>query len=80
MRRLSRSEALAFVQRWQLVAEAELSEARRQSPEEKLAAVSALMESARSLGWSTSDPDELETVRERWRRLVEHHRGSSRSE
>ncbi len=77
MRPLSPSEARAFVRRWELVAEAELAETRRQSPEEKLAALSALMESARALGWNTTDGNEVEIVRERWRHLVEHYRGSS---
>lgn len=77
MKRLAPSEARAFVRRWELVAEAELSEARAQTLEEKLAAVAALMDSARRLGWSTTDPTEVETVRERWRRLVDHHRAAS---
>lgn len=77
MKRLSSSEARAFVRRWELVAAAELTETRQQSYEEKLAATSALMESARALGFETTDANEVEGVRDRWRRLVERHRGSS---
>lgn len=69
-RRMTPEEGRAFAARWQLVADAERDELRRTPMEQKLAQLAALMESARSLGWQTTDPAEIEAVRARWNRLV----------
>lgn len=72
---VTRRQAQAFVARWALVADAERKELRQQSMREKLAQLSALVESARALDWSTTDPDEIEGVRRRWCRLAASYRG-----
>lgn len=72
---LSTRDARAFVERWALVAEAEREELRRQPLEEKLAQLAVLVESARALGWETTDDAEVEGVRRRWCALVAKHGG-----
>jgi hypothetical protein len=68
-------DAKAFVERWRLVACAEREELRQQSLAEKFAQLSKLVDSARALGWETTDPAEVEAVRARWNRLVSVRRG-----
>jgi hypothetical protein len=75
MQRLDRREAKAFAERWNVVAQAERDELRRTSSAQKFAQLAALMESARALGWQTSDPTEVDEVRARWNRLVAIHHG-----
>ncbi len=70
LRRLTPAEASAFTARWQLVADAEREELRSTSLVQKFAQLAALMASARSLGWATTDPAEVDAVRARWNRLV----------
>jgi hypothetical protein len=69
-RRMTPAEGRAFAARWELVAEAERKELRATSMEQKLAQLEALMISAASLGWATTDPAEVDAVRARWNRLV----------
>jgi hypothetical protein len=75
MQRMSREEARAFAARWKLVADAELEELRGTSAADKFAALAKLVDSARDLGWRTTDPGEIEQVRDRWNRLVAIYRG-----
>ncbi|MCK6552129.1 hypothetical protein L6R52_40235 [Myxococcota bacterium] len=69
-RRVSRPEARAFAERWALVNDMERAELRAASLEQKFAQLAAMMESARALGWETTDPREVEEVRARWNRLA----------
>lgn len=67
---MSPEEAKAFAARWKLVADAEREELRATSLEQKFAQLSALVDSARALGWATTDPAEVDEVRARWNRLA----------
>lgn len=71
---MTKEEARAFAARWAQVAEAERDELRATPIERKFAQLAVLMESARALGWATTDPGEVEEVRMRWNRLVEIYR------
>lgn len=71
--KMSREDAKAWAARWALVAEAEQAELRATPMERKLAQLAAMMESARALGWATTDPVEVEEVRARWNRLAAHY-------
>ena len=75
MQRISPQEAKAFAARWKLVAEVERDELRNTSAEDKFAALAKLVESARALRWQTTDPVEVNEVRERWIRLIAIYRG-----
>jgi hypothetical protein len=72
--KMTRDEARAFAARWEQVAEAEREELRATPIERKFAQLGALMESARALGWKTTDRREVEAVRVRWNRLAELHK------
>ncbi len=63
----------AWAARWALVAEAEREELRATSLEQKFTQLAAMMESARALRWATTDPDEVDEVRARWKRLAAHY-------
>jgi hypothetical protein len=71
---MTSEQARAFAARWQQVAEAEREELRTASMERKFAQLAALMESARALGWETTDKVEVEAVRMRWNQLAERFR------
>jgi hypothetical protein len=64
------AEGRAFAARWELVAEAEREELRATPMEQKLAQLEALMVSATTLGWATTDSAEVDAVRARWNRLT----------
>ena len=70
MLRMSPQEAKAFAARWKLVAKVEREELRNTSVAVKFADLAKLVDSARALGWQTTDPQEVEEVRQRWNRLV----------
>lgn len=72
--KMTRDEARAFAARWEQVAAAEREELRATTIERKFAQLTALMESARALGWETTDQGEVEEVRVRWNRLAELHK------
>ena len=75
---MTSEEARAFAARWKLVADEERRELRATTLEQKFAQTAALMESARALGWETTDAAEVEEVRARWNRLralYQGHRG-----
>jgi hypothetical protein len=69
--KMTRDEAQAFAARWEQVAAAEREELRATPMERKFAQLGALMESAKALGWKTTDQREVEAVRVRWNRLAE---------
>jgi hypothetical protein len=72
-RKMTSEEARAFAARWERVAEAEREELRETPMDRKFAQLEAMMESARSLGWETTDLAEVEAVRARWNQLAELH-------
>jgi hypothetical protein len=64
-----KNEIVNFKKRWALVNAAEIRELRAVSLSEKARQTSALMESAKQLGWTQAhDPQEME-VRKRWNAL-----------
>ena len=65
------ADARAYKKRWELVADVEREALARMTPEEKLAQLSTLMETARRMGWETHTAAEIDGVRTRWNRLVE---------
>lgn len=65
----------AFAARWERVALREREELRSTSIATKFEQLAALMASAIQLDWQTTDPAEVETVRERWNRLRACYRG-----
>ncbi len=62
-------EILEFKKRWELVNAAELQELRSTPLGEKARQTAALMESARSLGWTDRVDPQEEEVRDRWNAL-----------
>lgn len=72
--KMTRDDARAFAARWEQVAAAEREELRATPIERKFAQLTAMMESARALGWKTSDRREVQSVRARWKRLAELHK------
>ncbi len=60
---------LEFKKRWELVNAAELQELRSTPLGEKARQTAALMESARSLGWTDRVDPQEEEVRDRWNAL-----------
>ncbi|MBN2491512.1 MAG: hypothetical protein JXQ29_11745 [Planctomycetes bacterium] len=72
---LTREAARAFVERWQLVTEADVAELRATPMGRKLEQLAALAQSAHELGWRTEDAGESAAIRRRWQRLAEHYRG-----
>lgn len=68
---MTSEEARAFAARWEQVAEAEREELRATPMARKFAQLAAMMESARSLDWKTTDLAEVEAVRRRWTELAD---------
>lgn len=64
----------AYKKRWELVAEVDRQALRRMTLSQKFADLAALMETARTHGWETHTPEEIEAVRARWNLLVERWR------
>ncbi|MCU0659497.1 MAG: hypothetical protein MUF64_30810 [Polyangiaceae bacterium] len=67
--RISKEQAAAFRQRWALVEEAERQELQNTSVELRFRQLVSMFDSARALGWATTDETELEQVRARWAKL-----------
>lgn len=62
-------EIRLYFRRWRKVRERELVELRSTPLDVKLVQLAALMQSARSFGWETTTPAEVEAVRRRWNQL-----------
>ncbi len=62
-------EILEFKRRWALVNAAEIQELRSTPLGEKARQTAALMDSARSLGWTDLNDPQEEEVRDRWNAL-----------
>jgi len=69
------AQAAAFRQRWALVNAREQQELRAAPLEVKFAQLVSMFQSARGLGWATTDEGEVQRVRERWLRLWRRDRG-----
>ncbi len=67
--RITKEQAAAFRQRWQLVEEAEHQELQTSPLELRFRQLAAMFESARGLGWATTEESEILQVRERWAKL-----------
>lgn len=67
--RISKDQAAAFRQRWALVEEAERQELQNTSTELRFRQLVSMFDSARALGWATTDETEIEQVRARWAKL-----------
>ncbi len=73
--RMTKQQAAAWKQRWQRVEEAERHELQTMSLELRWRQLVAMFDSARALGWATTDETEIEQVRARWAKL---RRGAAR--
>lgn len=67
--RITREQAVAWQQRWQRAEEAERHGLRTMSIELRWRQLVAMFDSARALGWATTDETEIEQVRARWAKL-----------
>ena len=68
-RKMTRDEAKAWKERWEIVNAFEREELRAASPLSRMRQVAALMRSAKELGWSNALAEGEELVRARWTRL-----------
>jgi hypothetical protein len=73
--RLTKEQAIAFRQRWQQVEEAERRELQNATVELRFRQLVSMFDSARALGWATTDEAEIEQVRARWAKLRRHYLG-----
>ena len=73
--RISKDQAAAFRQRWALVEEAERQELQNTSAELRFRQLVSMFDSARGLGWATTDEAEIEQVRARWAKLRQWYLG-----
>jgi hypothetical protein len=71
--RLTKSEALAFKMRWEMINDAERKELRRTSSVEKFSQLAALMSSVKEIGWAKGLRAEEKEVRKRWNKLRRHY-------
>ena len=67
--RITKAEARAFKARWKKVNAVQREELRAMSPAQKMRQLTALMASARQLGWTESRDKKVHEVRARWNRL-----------
>ncbi len=72
--RITKSEALAFRKRWNLINDAERKELRNTSWIEKFSQLAALMNSAKEMGWTKGLRAENKEVRNRWNKLRRYYR------
>jgi hypothetical protein len=72
---MNASDARAYMDRWQLVAEVERAELARRTPAEKFADIGVLMDLAGALGGATHTDEQIAEVRRRWVQLVDRLRG-----
>jgi hypothetical protein len=68
--KMTKAEAQAWMERWRLVNEVTIEEARAATPEERLRDLDQLGKWGQFLGWPADDP-QVEEVRQRWIRLKE---------
>jgi hypothetical protein len=73
--RISKEQAATFRQRWVLVEEAERRELRSSSAELRFRQLVSMFDSARGLGWATTDESEIDQVRARWAKLRRRYLG-----
>lgn len=69
MAKMTREQALAYVDRWQQVQDAEVAELQRTSIETKFTQLAALMASRDVFGPEPDRDVQIREVRERWARL-----------
>ena len=74
-RRLTKAEARAFRERWQLVNEREAQELRSTPLDVKLQQFNTLLGWAHAFGWAEALAEGEAEVRERWARLRKAYRG-----
>lgn len=72
--RITKSEALAFKMRWDIINDAERKELRNTSLIEKLSQLAALMSSVGEIGWTKALTAEDKEVRNRWNKLRRRYR------
>jgi hypothetical protein len=68
--KMTKAEARAWMDRWRIVNEAEIEEARAASPDDRLRDLDMLFRSRHLFRWPNDDA-EVEEVRRRWLRLKE---------
>ena len=66
---MTKEEARQFKERWRLVNEFTIEEARRTPASVKLQQLELMYEAGRTLGWTEALKEGEDEVRERWRRL-----------
>ncbi|HEV2914780.1 MAG TPA: hypothetical protein VGX92_15995 [Pyrinomonadaceae bacterium] len=68
---MTKEEAYQFKERWRLVNQVTIEEARRTPVSVKLRQLALMYEAGQALGWNQTFREGEEEVRERWRRLKE---------
>jgi hypothetical protein len=68
---MTKEEARQFKERWRLVNEVTIEEARRTPVSIKLQQLTLMYEAGQTLGWTEALKAGEDEVRERWRRLKE---------
>jgi hypothetical protein len=68
---VTKEEARQFKERWKLVNEVTIEEARRMPVSFKLQQLTLMYEAGQTLGWHKTLKEGEDEVRERWRRLKE---------
>ena len=66
---MTKEEALQFKERWAAINQFTIEEARRKTPEQRLAELGALYQFGITIGWPTEESREVEQVRVRWQKL-----------
>ena len=66
---ITKSEAMAFKQRWEIVNAFEKKELCNTCMDEKIEQLNILMTSAKEVGWTKTMEAEVNKVRDRWNRL-----------
>ncbi len=72
--RITKSEALTFKMRWEMINDAERKELRNTSLIEKFSQLAALMSSVEEIGWTKALTAEDKEVRNRWNKLRRYYR------
>ena len=68
---ITRSEAVSFMKRWEIVNTFQKEELRVLSVDEKLGQLAMLMALAKELEWTVATDIEVSTTRDRWNKLRE---------
>ena len=63
---MTKDEIRSWMDRWRLVNEYEREELRKTPIETRFRQLANLMHTARTIGWTTSTPAEIDAVRARW--------------